>query len=295
MTGPASASGDVTVLGLGAMGHAIASAFVDAGHRVTVWNRTPGKADRLVARGAREAATAVDAVRASELVVVCLLDQAASRTVLTPLAADLRGRVLADLSSDVPQRAREAAAWATAEGLDYLDGTIVVNVPMVGADDALVLYAGPRAAFERHETTLRALGGATTYLGADHALAAAYDVAVLDYFWTSMAGIVHAFALARAEGIAAADLVPHLLGNGGLLASIIPAMAADVDAGTYPGDEDNLVMDAAGVEHVLHAAAHHGLDVSVLRAVDAVARRAIAVGHGAGGWTATVEAVRRPA
>ncbi|MGV7904205.1 NAD(P)-binding domain-containing protein, partial [Mycobacterium kansasii] len=47
----------VTILGLGAMGRAIAAAFVDAGHRVTVWNRTPGKADRLVARGARETAT----------------------------------------------------------------------------------------------------------------------------------------------------------------------------------------------------------------------------------------------
>ncbi|MEC4611746.1 NAD(P)-dependent oxidoreductase [Tsukamurella tyrosinosolvens] len=285
----------VTILGLGAMGRAIAAAFVDAGHRVTVWNRTPGKADRLVARGARETATAAEAVRASDLVVVCLLDQTASRAVLGPLAADLRGRVLADLSSDVPQRAREAAAWAKEEGLVYLDATIVVNVPMVGADDALVLYAGPRSAFERHESTLRALGGATTYLGEDHAFAAAYDVAVLDYFWTSMAGIVHAFALARAEGIAAADLAPHLLGNGGLLASIIPAMAADVDAGVYPGEEENLVMDAAGVEHVLHAADHHGLDVSVLRAVDAVAQRAIGLGHGAAGWTATVEAVRRPA
>ncbi|MBS4100295.1 NAD(P)-dependent oxidoreductase [Tsukamurella paurometabola] len=293
MTGP-EAPATVTVLGLGAMGHAIATAFVNGGHRVTVWNRSPGKADRLVARGAREAATAAEAVRASGLVVVCLLDQAASRDVLRPLAADLRGRVLADLSSDVPQRAREAAAWAADEGIDYLDGTIVVNVPMVGADDALVLYGGPRSAFERHESTLRSLGGATTYLGEDHALPAAYDVAVLDYFWTSMAGLVHAFALARAEGIAAADLAPHLLGNGGLLTSLIPAMAADIDAGTYPGDADNLVMDAAGVEHVLHAAAAHGLDVAVLLGVDAMARRAIALGHGAAGWTATVEAVRRP-
>lgn len=72
-------------------------------------------------------------------------------------------------------------------------------------------------------------------------------------------------------------------------------MAADVDAGVYPGEEENLVMDAAGVEHVLHAADHHGLDVSVLRAVDVVAQRAIGLGHGAAGWTATVEAVRRPA
>lgn len=50
----------VTVLGLGAMGKALAGAFRTAGHRTTVWNRTPGRADDLAAEGARVAASAAE-------------------------------------------------------------------------------------------------------------------------------------------------------------------------------------------------------------------------------------------
>ncbi|MFC7310086.1 NAD(P)-dependent oxidoreductase [Streptomyces monticola] len=283
------------MLGLGAMGQAIAGAFLEAGHPVTIWNRSQGKGEQLVERGATRAATAADAVRAADLVVVCLLDQAASRAVLAPIAADVRGRVLVDLTSDTPQRAREAAAWARDEGIEYLDGAMMANVPMVGTPEALVFHSGSRAAYEKYAATLRVLGGRTTYLGENHALAAAYDLAVLDYFWTSMSGLVHAFAFAQAEGIKATDIVPYLVGNGGLLAAIAPGMAEDAERRSYPGDADNLVMDTAGVEHVLHAAEQHGLDVSALRGIKGVADRAIAKGHGGDSWTATIEAVRTAA
>ncbi|GAA3079292.1 hypothetical protein GCM10020000_76170 [Streptomyces olivoverticillatus] len=45
---------NVTVIGLGAIGTALAGALVAAGHRTTVWNRTPGKGDALVEMGAVE-------------------------------------------------------------------------------------------------------------------------------------------------------------------------------------------------------------------------------------------------
>jgi 3-hydroxyisobutyrate dehydrogenase-like beta-hydroxyacid dehydrogenase len=43
----------VTVIGLGLMGRALATAFLRAGHPTTVWNRTPAKAEQLVAQGAK--------------------------------------------------------------------------------------------------------------------------------------------------------------------------------------------------------------------------------------------------
>ncbi len=75
----------VSVLGLGAMGHALAAALVAAGHTTTVWNRSAGRADGLVEQGAAVAATAGAAVRAGELVVVCLLDHASVHEVLDPV------------------------------------------------------------------------------------------------------------------------------------------------------------------------------------------------------------------
>ncbi|MFC7468445.1 NAD(P)-binding domain-containing protein [Actinomadura keratinilytica] len=55
----------VTVLGLGRMGGALAAAFLAAGHPTTVWNRSPGKADALVVRGARRAGSVAEAVAAA--------------------------------------------------------------------------------------------------------------------------------------------------------------------------------------------------------------------------------------
>src|SRR5687768_13227359 len=94
----------VTVIGLGAMGSTMAEVFLAAGHPTTVWNRTAGKASKLIAAGAVEAATAAEAVNASNLVVISQVDYAAMDASLA--GVDLTGRVLVNLSSDSPDRLR---------------------------------------------------------------------------------------------------------------------------------------------------------------------------------------------
>ncbi|MDG4863404.1 NAD(P)-binding domain-containing protein [Streptomyces sp. T-3] len=282
----------VTVLGLGAMGQALAAAFLRAGHPTTVWNRSAGKGEQLVEQGAVRAATAAEAVRASGLVVVCLVDYDASGAVLAPLAGEFEGRVLVNLTSDTPERAREAAAWAAEHKISYLDGAIMVPTPVIGSPEALLFYAGPKAAYDAHEQTLKALGGNASYLGDEHALAGVYDLALLDLFWHSMSGLIHAYALAGADGVKGANLAPYLTGFLSIMPAIIEEMADEVDSGKYAGAEANLTMEAAAIEHIIHAADHRNLDTAGLRAMKAVADRAIAKGHGADSWTATIEAVR---
>ena len=68
----------VGFIGLGIMGAAIAPNLVTAGHEVSVWNRSPEKADALVARGAIRAATPAEASR-GEAVFTMLADDAALR------------------------------------------------------------------------------------------------------------------------------------------------------------------------------------------------------------------------
>lgn len=84
MNTPRSGDGSTTVsvLGLGMLGASLARAFLDHGHATTVWNRSSVKADELVGRGAVRAATAEEAVAASQVVVVCVSDYAAARSIL---------------------------------------------------------------------------------------------------------------------------------------------------------------------------------------------------------------------
>ena len=69
----------VTVLGLGPMGQALSGALLDANYRTTVWNRTESKADALRARGAAWAATPAEAVAASDVTLINVVDHDVGR------------------------------------------------------------------------------------------------------------------------------------------------------------------------------------------------------------------------
>lgn len=264
----------MTVLGLGPMGFALADAFVKAGHPTTVWNRT---ASRPAPDGAVRAETVRAAVTASEVVVVCLMDYDATRAVLTPAARALAGRHVVNLTSGSPDSARELAAWAEEHGITYTDGAIMTPTETIGTPAARVLHSG-------HPTdALAALGGTRTRLGDDPGRAAAYDVALLDLFWTSVSGVTHAFALARSENIAATELAPLAKGIADLLPSVIDEHSDRLEEGRYHGDYSNIHSATAAMAHIAHTAEARGLDASVIRAAHALARRAIDAGHGTDG------------
>ena len=130
---------------------------------------------------------------------MCVLDYEAVRSVLD--ASALKGRTLVNLTGGSPPQAREMAAWAAEHGIHYLDGVILNGV--VGGPEAALLYSGPDDVYQEHRTALAALGENGTYLGADPGRAAAFNVSLLDLFWTSMFGVAHAFRLAAAQDIAA--------------------------------------------------------------------------------------------
>lgn len=263
----------VTVLGLGPMGYALAAAFAKAGHPTTTWNRTAAKP---TPPGTTRAASVADAVAASPLTVVCVIDDDATRAVLAAGEHALAGRHLVNLTSVTPDAARALAGWAADRDLTYTDGAILTPTDTIGTDAATILHSGQQVA-------LPALGGTQRYLGEDPGRASAYDVALLDLFWTSVYGTIHAFAMARAENIPATELAPLAKGIATLLPSVIDDHSARLEKGRHDGDYASIDAVAAGMHHVIEAAAARGIDASVLHAAHALTARAIAAGHGADG------------
>jgi 3-hydroxyisobutyrate dehydrogenase-like beta-hydroxyacid dehydrogenase len=270
---------NVTVLGLGPMGRALAGAFLANGHETTVWNRTPGKAGGLP--GVVEAATITDAVTASDLVVACVRDTATLREIVDPATEALRGRTLVNLSSDTPDAARLTATCAAEHGVEYLDGAIMTPTATIGTPAAVFLYSGPEQLFRTHEPTLAALGGTATYLGADPGRAAAHDLALLDLFWSTVVGTVHAFRLARTEKITGAELAPFAHGISALLPMLIDEAARQLDTGEYDGSEANIASAVSTLDHVVTTSEANGLRADVPRAALDLFRRAVDAGHGA--------------
>ncbi|MFJ9028419.1 NAD(P)-dependent oxidoreductase [Streptomyces sp. NPDC102274] len=284
----------VTVLGLGPMGRALAGAFLKNGHPTTVWNRSAGKAGDLVARGAVLGDTVADAVAASPLTLVCVMDYDAVHALLAPATAALKGRTLVNLTTDSPDRARETAAWAAGHGIRYLDGSIMTPTQTIGESAALVLYSGPEEVYETHRPALASLGGTAGYLGTDPGRAAAHDVALLDLFWTAMSGVVHAFALAAGENIRATDFARYAKGISDLLPDIMDAFARHIEEGRFPGEQSTLLSAAVGMDHIIDAARARGLETGVLSAARDVARRAIDAGHGSDSYSRLAEVLGRP-
>ncbi|MET9391662.1 NAD(P)-binding domain-containing protein [Streptomyces sp. NPDC006624] len=285
----------VTVLGLGPMGRALAGAFLDAGLRTTVWNRTPGRDRELLGRGAAGAASAAEAVAASAVTVVCVVNYDAADAILRAeeVTTALKGRTVLNLTADTPARARATAGWAAAHGIRYLDGAIMTPTPTIGTADAVFLHSGPEEPYRELAHLRQALGGTHTHLGEDVGRAAAFDVALLDVFWTAMAGWAHALAVARAEGVTPSELAPFAQGIGAILPPLFAETAADAEAGTYSGEGNPLTSAVSSMAHIVDLSESHGIDAGVMRAAEGMARRAIGLGHGRDGFIRIAEVIAR--
>lgn len=283
----------VAVLGLGAMGSALASAVVKAGYVTTVWNRSPRKADALGAEGAVVAATARDAVTASDVVVECLFDAASVREVLDPIADSLAGRTLVNVTTTSPEAAREFASWAAERGVVYLDGGIMAVPEMIGSPGSSVLYSGSEGAFERHRPLLD-LWGESVYCGEDAGMASLYDLALLSGMYVMFAGFMHGAAMVAGAGVSAREFAGRSAAWLRAMTEGFAGFAEVIDGGDYtvPGQQS---LEFSSLDDLLTASAAQGISTELLDAVQKLIQRQIDAGHGKEGFARVFESIKHPA
>ncbi|MER7481089.1 NAD(P)-binding domain-containing protein [Streptomyces sp. NPDC126510] len=283
----------VTVIGLGLMGQALAGAFLKAGHPTTVWNRTAAKADRLVAEGARAAATVGQAIEAGSLTVVCVTDYRAFHELLDSGDVAPQGTTLVNLTSGDSGQAREAARWAGQRGARYLDGAVMAIPSTIGTTEAVILQSGARADFDAHASALGALG-TVTYLGADHGLASLYDVSGLAMMWSVLNAWLQGTALLRTAGVEAAAYAPFAQRIAAGVATWLPGYAEQIDRGSFPAEVSSLETDARAMAHLIEESEAAGVDAELPKLIKAMADRAIAAGHGKEQYPVLIEEFGRP-
>jgi 3-hydroxyisobutyrate dehydrogenase-like beta-hydroxyacid dehydrogenase len=282
----------VTVIGLGAMGSRIAEVLLTGGHPTTVWNRTQGRADLLVAQGAVRAGGVTEAVTASPLVLVCVLDYAAAREILEPVAGELAGRTLVHFTTGTPRQARELAEWAAGHGIDYVDSGMMAIPPMIGQEGARFLYSGAKEAFERYRPSLELLGTAE-FFGEDAGLASLYDLALLSAMYGMFAGFLHGAALVGSAGLSAGEFAEQATAWVTAMTGGLAHNAAFIDARDYTtADEQTIAFNKSGFDTIVRASREEGLSVDLVAPLQELLTRQLDAGHGAASFARIFEEIR---
>lgn len=280
-----------TLLGLGAMGRALAATALDDGHDLTVWNRTPGKDTELVDRGAQAATSAGAAIRAADLVVVCLFDYASVRAALHPHAEALTGRTVINLTTTTPEEARELAQWAHEHRIDYLDGAIMSTPEMIGTPESVILYSGSAQAFHAHQPLLQ-VWGSSTYDGDDPGLASMWDLAMLSGMYSMFAGFLHGVAMLASAGVGAAEYAgraaPFLAAMTGLLGH----STDHLDARDYSAALQSLHWTTTQLGTIERASREQGITPAPMQMVQDLIQQQIDAGYGAEDFDRIIESMR---
>ncbi|MBU3062700.1 NAD(P)-binding domain-containing protein [Nocardia sp. NEAU-G5] len=292
MTAQHTSTGSITVLGLGPMGRAMVTAFRNRGIEVTVWNRSPDKAEAMAEFGATTAATVAEALDANEVAVLSLTDYAAMYDVLNQAANHLGRKVIVNLSSDSPERARAGAAWVRSHGAEFLSGGVMSAGDNLDHPASYLFYSGPREVFDAHAGLLRPLGP-QEYLGVDDGLAQVFYQGLLTVFHPWLLAFDQATAMIAQSGHDIAQFLPYALRSNAAFPYFMEAIAARNRTGGH-AELAGLRMMHAGARHIVDASAEVGVDAALSRTAEAFWHNAIDASARLGRPVSTYELMRTP-
>ncbi len=199
---------EITVVGLGLMGAALARAMQNAGHDLTVWNRSSAKMQPFIDDGVVAASDLAAAITSSPIVLICIDNYAVSNGLLgsADIVPFLAGRTVVQLSTGTPAQARASAGWMAEHEVFYLDGAILAGPSEIGTDASQILLSGDTAAYQRAGEYLQCLGGRVRYLGDNVGAASVLDLAWLCDAYGRYLAVTHAARLCESEDVGLDDL-----------------------------------------------------------------------------------------
>jgi len=201
----------IAFLGTGLLGSAFVEAAASRDEQITVWNRTPEKAQALSPLGVRVADTPADAVRDAVRVHLVLRDDAVVEDVIAQLRPGLRdGAIIVDHTTTQPELTAIRSAELAVEGVRYLHCPVFIGPSAARKAQGTILAAGPQVLFDEVRPALERMAQHVRYFGERTDLAAAYKLIGNCYIIGMGALISDVFAIAQGSDIAPADAIELL-------------------------------------------------------------------------------------
>lgn len=265
----------IAFLGLGQMGSPMAARLLEAGHHVTVWNRTPERAAPLRQRGAVVASSPAEAAAGVEFAITMLATPEALEAVLFAdggLATALGpGQVMIDMSTVGPEAVRSVGARLP-EGVSLVDAPVRGSVPEATEGRLHIFVGATDEDFARARPILESFGEIRRTGGAGSG--AAMKLVVNLTLGAAIVALGEALALGESLGLEPGALLDVLADSP--IGPAVRAKRANVEAGRYPPNF-KLGLAAKDLRLVMDTADAAGQDLKLARAarawLDEAARR----------------------
>ena len=206
---------DISVIGLGAMGSALARAQLKAGRSVTVWNRSLERADPLVKDGVIVAATASEAIAASPVTITCVKSHPQTIEIMRKAEKALPGKTIIELSTGGAAEAEELARTLEDAGAKWMVGIINAYPHMIGSEDTVLTVVGTEEQWATHGAIIKVLGGGSVHVGDRAGMLAALFAGLFTVRQGFMWGMIYGALACKKAGIPIqtfSDLIPISMG-----------------------------------------------------------------------------------
>lgn len=242
---------DISVIGLGDMGSALASTLLTSGYTVTVWNRSPEKTTALTAAGAMLAESAEAAIEASPATITCITSHDRTVELIESMNLSLQGKTIIELSTGGISEAEALASLITARGADWIIGAISGYPSTVGSQDLVLINAAPPQTWAQWQPLIKTLGGSSVCVGDQPGMVPTLFAALFTTRQGFMFGMIYGGLLCKKAGIPLEEFARQVPITMGVMPSYHQYFSDSVAGEAYESAEASMATYAAALDDAL--------------------------------------------
>jgi 3-hydroxyisobutyrate dehydrogenase-like beta-hydroxyacid dehydrogenase len=242
---------DISFIGLGAMGSALANTLLKNGYSITVWNRSIEKAEPLASAGAIVVSSAEEAIAASPATITCTTSHEQTIAVLREISSPLDGKTIIELSTGGATEAEALAKMLTEKGASWLIGIINAYPTTIGKPETVLTVVGDHDVWEKWKEAIKALGGNSTHVGTKAGMLAALFAALFTTRQGFMFGMIYGGLVCKKAGIPLDTFAQQIPVSLGMLPDYHQYFSDTVPEGKFDNPPATMTIYAAALDDAL--------------------------------------------
>jgi 3-hydroxyisobutyrate dehydrogenase len=287
---------NIALLGLGLMGSGMAGRLLDAGYPLRIWNRTPGKSQPFVDKGAKLAKSPRDAAAGAAVVISMLSDVPVCRDVWLGRGEALvdiaPGTILVESSTVTVEWIEELNRAAKEHGCELVDAPVTGSKPQAAAGQLLFLAGGSNTALDKITPILKAMGRDVVHVGP---VGSGARLKLINNFLSGsqVAALAEALSLIERSGLDREKAL-GVLTEGAPGSPLVKLLSGRMTNRQY---EPNFLLRlmTKDLRYAVTEAENHALDLDMGRAALRVFEHAVTAGQGEEDMSAVIEQFRTQA